>query len=471
MSETRNSQSITVSLGAFSFVTALSGASVTLALPRMARAFDVSAALSTQVVQVGLITTVVFLVMFGHAGDVFSKNAVYRAGGWVFIIGSLLTGIAPNFIGVLVGRFVQAVGSAMVMANAMGIINEHFADKERAKALAYNSMFISVGSISGPAVGGLITSILSWRWIFLLNVPVAIAIMFWAKGAFPRPRLTWADIREQARRVNWLGQLIFSVGVVLMFSSGWITLPGLNQFTNMMVFLVGGGIVTALSFLQDDFAPSPWIDPQVLRNITFLTSTSVLFLAMFVNSFSNILLPFYLQDYLPFSPGVSGLIVAAQSVVMLLLSPFVGRLASTPERRPQLVTIGLAMLLVSQIGYAFYGGQSGLGYVLWPIILNGVGMAFTLTPNNSITMGLVSPKLAGVAGTMNSLFRTIGMAVGISFATNFLYAQLPGVKHITRGLGTTYLHASRIVFYVAVGASLIALIINVWRTATSKSEM
>ncbi|MGY4841502.1 MFS transporter [Weissella cibaria] len=408
MSETRNSQSITVSLGAFSFVTALSGASVTLALPRMARAFDVSAALSTQVVQVGLITTVVFLVMFGHAGDVFSKNAVYRAGGWVFIIGSLLTGIAPNFIGVLVGRFVQAVGSAMVMANAMGIINEHFADKERAKALAYNSMFISVGSISGPAVGGLITSILSWRWIFLLNVPVAIAIMFWAKGAFPRPRLTWADIREQARRVNWLGQLIFSVGVVLMFSSGWITLPGLNQFTNMMVFLVGGGIVTALSFLQDDFAPSPWIDPQVLRNITFLTSTSVLF---------------------------------------------------------------LAMLLVSQIGYAFYGGQSGLGYVLWPIILNGVGMDFTLTPNNSITMGLVSPKLAGVAGSMNSLFRTIGMAVGISFATNFLYAQLPGVKHITRGLGTTYLHASRIVFYVAVGASLIALIINVWRTATSKSEM
>ena len=129
--------------------------------------------------------------------------------------------------------------------------------------------------------------------------------MFWAKVAFPRPRLTWADIREQARRVNWLGQLIFSVGVVLMFSSGWITLPGLNQFTNMMVFLVGGGIVTALSFLQDDFAPSPWIDPQVLRNITFLTSTSVLFLAMFVNSFSNILLPFYLQDYLPFSPNLS----------------------------------------------------------------------------------------------------------------------------------------------------------------------
>ena len=137
----------------------------------------------------------------------------------MFSIGSLLTGIAPNFIGVLVGRFVQSVGSAMVMANAMGIINEHFADKKRAKALAYNSMFISVGSISGPEVGGLITSILSWRWIFLLNVPVAIAVMFWVKGAFPRLRLTWADIREQARRVNRLGQFIFSVGVVLMFSS------------------------------------------------------------------------------------------------------------------------------------------------------------------------------------------------------------------------------------------------------------
>lgn len=471
MADGQKTQSITVSLGAFSFVTALSGASVTLALPRMAQAFDVSATLSTQVVQVGLITTVIFLVMFGHAGDVFSKNAVYRAGGWVFIIGSLLTGLAPNFIGVLVGRFIQAIGSAMVMANAMGIINEHFSDKERSKALAYNSMFISVGSISGPAVGGLITSILSWRWIFLLNVPVAILIMLWAKNAFPRPKVSFVAVREQAAHVNWVGQLIFSIGIVLMFSSSWIAIPGLNQFTNLMVFLIGGGIVTALSFLQDDFAPSPWIDPQVLRNVTFLTSTSVLFLAMFVNSFSNILLPFYLQDYLPFSPGQSGLIVAVQSVVMLMLSLFVGRLAANPERRPHLVTIGLIMLLISQIGYAFYGGQVGLGYILWPIILNGIGMAFTLTPNNSITMGLVSPKLAGVAGSMNSLFRTIGMAVGISFATNFLYAQLPGVRHITHDLGATYLHASRVVFYVAVFASLVALIVNVWRTVTSKSEM
>ncbi|TGE71708.1 MFS transporter [Weissella confusa] len=467
MADGQKTQSITASLGAFSFVTALSGASVTLALPRMAQAFDVSATLSTQVVQVGLITTVIFLVMFGHAGDVFSKNAVYRAGGWVFIIGSLLTGLAPSFMGVLVGRFIQAIGSAMVMANA----NEHFSDKERSKALAYNSMFISVGSISGPAVGGLITSILSWRWIFLLNVPVAILIMVWAKNAFPRPKVSLAAIREQASRVNWVGQVIFSIGIVLMFSSSWIKIPGLDQFTNLMVFLIGGGIVTALSFLQDDFAPSPWIDPQVLRNVTFLTSTSVLFLAMFVNSFSNILLPFYLQDYLPFSPGQSGLIVAVQSVVMLMLSPFVGRLAANPARRPRLVTIGLIMLLVSQIGYAFYGGQVELGYILWPIIVNGIGMAFTLTPNNSITMGLVSPKLAGVAGSMNSLFRTIGMAVGISFATNFLYAQLPGVKHITRGLGATYLHASRVVFYVAVFASLVALIVNVWRTAASKSVM
>ena len=235
--------------------------------------------------------------------------------------------------------------------------------------------------------------------------------MLWAKNAFPRPKVSLAAIREQASRVNWVGQVIFSIGIVLMFSSSWIKIPGLDQFTNLMVFLIGDGIVTTVSFLQDDFAPSPWIDPQVLRNVTFLMSTSVLFLAMFVNSFSNISLPFYLQDYLPFSPGQSGLIVAVQSVVMLMLSPFVGRLAANPARRPNLVTIGLIMLLVSQIGYAFYGGQVWLRYILWPIIVNGIGMVFTLTPNNSITMGLVSPKLAGVAGSMHSLFRTIGMAV------------------------------------------------------------
>jgi MFS family permease len=463
-----NSKQITTALGLFSFVTALSGASVTLALPQMSKAFNVSSNEITQVVQIGLITTVIFLVLFGHAGDVFSKNLVYRYGGWVFTIGTLVTGLAPTFSLVLIGRFVQAIGSAMVMANAMGIINEYFTDTTRSRALAYNSMFVSVGSISGPAVGGLITSLLSWRWIFLLNIPVAIWVLLFQRKMLPAPKLAKGVVMEQLKAVNWTGQLIFTAGVLLIFGSDWIQIPGVSKFANLMIFILVGSAVTAVSFLQDDFSPSPWINPSVLRNGTFLTSTTVLFLAMFANAFSNILLPFYLQDFLTYSSGMAGLIVAAQSGTMLLLSPLVGRLASVPARRPWLVLAGLTMLTVSQFGYAFYGAHSSLAIILLPIVVNGVGMAFTITPNNSITMSLVDNKLAGVAGSMNSLFRTLGMALGISFASAFLYVLLPGVVRISSALGQRYLDASRTVFLVAAAASGLGLVINAWRIFTEK---
>jgi MFS family permease len=463
MEQVQNPKQITTALGLFSFVTALSGASVTLALPQMSRAFDVSSNAITQVVQIGLITTVIFLVLFGHAGDVFSKNLVYRYGGWVFTIGTAITGLAPSFLLVLVGRFIQAIGSAMVMANAMGIINDYFADKERARALAYNSMFVSVGSISGPAVGGIITSLLDWRWIFLLNIPVAIWVLIRQRKLLPAPKLAKGAVREQLKNVNWTGQLIFTFGVVLIFGSDWFHIPGFSNFANLMTFMVVGALITAISFWQDDYSPSPWINPAVLRNGTFLTSTTVLFLAMFANAFSNILLPFYLQDFLTYSSGASGLIVAAQSGTMLILSPIVGRLASVPSRRPWLVTIGLVFLTVSQVGYAMFGAHTSLAGILFPIVLNGIGMALTITPNNSITMALVDNKLAGVAGSMNSLFRTLGMALGISFASAFLYVLLPGVVRISASLGERYLTASRTVFLVAAAASAVGLLLNVWR--------
>lgn len=150
--------SIIAVLGMFSFLTALSGSSTNLAIPKIAIDMDISSSMATWIVQIGLITTAILLVMFGHIGDILSKNVVFLAGGIGFLIGSVITGFAPNFPIILFGRVIQAIGSAMIMANSMGIVTQYFPDKRRAEALAVISMFISVGSISGPGIGGLIIS-------------------------------------------------------------------------------------------------------------------------------------------------------------------------------------------------------------------------------------------------------------------------------------------------------------------------
>lgn len=124
MAESRGKNlSIIIVLGMFSFLTSLSGSSTNLAIPKIAISMAISSSMATWIVQIGLITTAILLVMFGHIGDILSKNVVFLAGGIAFLIGSAITGFAPDYIVILFGRVIQAIGSAMIMANSMGIVN------------------------------------------------------------------------------------------------------------------------------------------------------------------------------------------------------------------------------------------------------------------------------------------------------------------------------------------------------------
>ncbi|GKT04650.1 hypothetical protein OKN36_21860 [Furfurilactobacillus sp. OKN36] len=154
---------IIVVLGLFSLISGIAGSSTNLALPKIAIDLHITSGSATWVVQIGLITTTILLVVFGHLGDLVSKDLIFLYGGILFTIGSAITGIAMFFWLMLIGRIIQSIGSAMIMANSMGIVTENFPNKTRAEALAVISMFTSVGTISGPALGGLVMSISSWR--------------------------------------------------------------------------------------------------------------------------------------------------------------------------------------------------------------------------------------------------------------------------------------------------------------------
>ncbi|MCH4169839.1 MAG: MFS transporter [Lactobacillus sp.] len=465
----RKSLSIIIALGMFSFLTSLSGSSTNLAIPKIAISLNISSSMATWIVQIGLITTAILLVMFGHIGDILSKNVVFLAGGIAFVVGSGITGFAPNFIIILFGRVIQAIGAAMIMANSMGIVTEYFPDAKRAEALAMISMFISVGSISGPGIGGFIISVASWRWIYLINIPLGALVLWLGFKFLPIPKESWAHVKEVTKGANWTGQNLFTVGIILFFLSGSFFQSGQGQLWIGLLFFVVGGGLTIYSFVQDDKSNMPWIAPEVLKNRGFMTSIFALMLVMLVNSISNILLPFYLQSYNGMSPFESGLVIMLQSVMMLITTPFAGVLADKINR--QLMTvIGLVILMVSQVGYAFFPADLNMVKIIIPIVLNGMGMAIFLSPNNALTMGMVDKKLAGIAGSFNSFARTLGMTIGISFASSALFFQLPGVTQITPGLGHKFVQAFYNVFWIATAISAIALIVVLIRYINSRKE-
>ncbi|MFD1124769.1 MFS transporter [Lentilactobacillus raoultii] len=454
-------------LGMFSFLTSLSGSSTNLAIPKIAISMDISSSAATWIVQIGLITTAILLVMFGHIGDILSKNAVFLAGGVAFLIGSTITGFAPDFIVILIGRVIQAVGSAMIMANSMGIVTQYFPDNRRAEALAMISMFISVGSISGPGIGGFIISAASWRWIYWINIPLGILVLWLGFKFLPIPKETWHHVRAVTKGANWTGQNLFTIGIILFFLSGSFFQSGRDHLLMGLVFFLIGSAITVYSFIQDDKANLPWIAPEILRNRGFMTSILALSLVMLVNAISNILLPFYLQSYNGMSPFTSGLVIMLQSIMMLVTTPFAGFLADRVNRELMTV-VGLAVLMFSQVGYAFFPNHLDMLKIVPPIILNGMGMATFLSPNNALTMGMVDKKFAGIAGSFNSFARTLGMTVGISFASSTLFFQLPGVTRITPAVGDKFVQAFYNVFWIATAISGLALVIVLVRYLKSR---
>lgn len=448
-------------LGLFSFLSSLSGESTNLALPNISQALQITNNQATWIVQVGLITTTILLVAFGHLGDMISKEFVFLMGGIFFTLGSLVNGLAPGLTILLLGRVVQAIGSAMIMANSIGITTELSTPKNRGELLAITSMFISVGAISGPAIGGLILSFTSWRLIYLINVPLGILFILIGLKVFTFPKISVATVKKSLAGANWFGQIVFSVGIiVLSVSSLFFQNPKLSYLVGIAAFILGA-VLTIYSFMQDDHSKTPWISPTILRNKPFVFSMFALFLAMLVNVASNILLPFYLQSFNGISPLIAGLIMILQSSVMLFVSPISGRLADRIGSG-KLIIAGLLVLAVSQIGYTMFPLKFNWLLVLLPILLNGVGMGMFLAPNNSLAISYVDKSLTGVAGSLTSFFRTIGMSLGITIASTVLFAQLPGVRYITPQLGTTFLTAFHHVFLLMTGLSLIAAILSLY---------
>jgi len=469
MEKKTSSWQIILVLGLFSLLSGLSGSSTNLALPKISLDLGISNSASTWIVQVGLITTAIFLVMFGHIGDLVSKNLVFLMGGLAFIVGSGITGIAPTYPIILFGRIVQAIGSAMILANSMGIVSQYVPNTSRAEALSIISMFVSVGSISGPAVGGIVITEVSWRWIFLFNVPVGLLILLFGWHTLPLPKHQPGELKQIMQQANWTGQNLFTVGIILFFLSGYFIQQGTSQLPLGLGILLVGTLITVYSFIQDDRSKQPWIDRSVLRNRRYMISVGILMLAMLVNSISNILLPFYLQSYGKMSAFDSGLLMMLQSVTMLVVSPISGYLADHWNRT--ILTIGgLVILVVSQVGYAIYPPTMDLFQIIWPIVLNGIGIGFFLSPNNAIIMDSVPQSLGGVAGSLSSFARTLGLTIGISVGSSLLFLQLPDVKQITPQLGGRFMSAFSNLFWVATAISVLSLVIVVWRYFDGKKH-
>src|SRR5947209_7756190 len=162
-----------------SFMTTLDGSIVNIGLPSIARTFHVGISGATEWIIIGyLVVIAAVLLTFGRLADMIGRKPIFLTGLVVFILGSALSGLAPTLLLLILARLFQGIGAALIFSVNVAMITSTFPSRERGLALGLDAVVISLGVAAGPTIGGIITQFLTWRWIFYVNVPICLLVLY-----------------------------------------------------------------------------------------------------------------------------------------------------------------------------------------------------------------------------------------------------------------------------------------------------
>jgi EmrB/QacA subfamily drug resistance transporter len=378
---------------------------VNVVLPTIAQHFGVSVPTAQWVPMVYLLTIGSLLMFYGRLGDIIGYKKIYLAGLVGFIVASALCGISPSIHWLIIFRTLQGLAAGMSMSMPFAIITAAFPTQERGKALGINAIGISAGLALGPSLGGFLTSLLGWRSVFLINIPIGIAALFWGSSLVP-------NFKGRPAKIDIPGVFLgcLSLLFILLFVNRFET-PTSNFITYLLLI---ASMTAVIAFLKRESGiPEPMLNLALFRSMTFtLASISSLlnFMAQYIMVF---LTPFYLQRVLHFDPVRVGLIMTSFPLAVMAVAPFSGTL-SDRIGTSLLAFFGAGLCALSLFLMSRLPASAVPTDVVWRVSVFGLGTGIFQSPNNSAAMGSAPRQHLGIASGFLSTVRTIGMVMGIA---------------------------------------------------------
>ena len=398
---------VMAAIGMGIFLGTIDGSIVNAALPTLETEFDTTFAAIQWVVLGYLLTLATLTLGIGRLGDMTGKRPIYTAGFALFTVASTLCGLAPG-VGWLIGlRIVQGVGSAMIFALGFAILTEAFPPSERGRALGVGGSIVSIGVALGPALGGIIIDSLSWRWIFLVNLPVGLI------GTWTAHRFVPDVAPPGGQRFDFVGAGAFFVALLSMML-GLTLAQGLGFDNRVVLALIVVSVVGFTAFIAiERRVDQPMLDLSLFANRLLSVNLLTAWLSFVTIAGFLVLAPFYLQDVLGYDTRTMGLLLAATPISLGVVAPMSGALSDKIGPRPVLV-VGLAVIAAGYAGLTSLSADTTwLEYVLLTLPV-GIGMGIFQSPNNSAVMGSVPAHRLGVTSGMLTIARISGQIVGVS---------------------------------------------------------
>lgn len=416
-----------------------------------------------------LLVNTAFVLSLGRIGDMYGRKRMYNTGFVVFTIGSVLCGISPN-AELLVGfRAIQGFGSALLIANSFAIISEAFEPRERGRAFGLIAVVWGAGSILGIVLGGIIITITSWRFIFLINLPIGIFATWWARVTLHRSqRLSGMETFDLAAAVLFtLSILMLLLGVTWGLIYTWTEPLTIAFFSLSPVFFA------AFILWERSYSKDPIIDFSLFSNRIFSIGVTVAAIQSLALFSVNFLLVFYLEGIAGVDILTASYLIVPGAIATAIIGPFGGALADKFGSR-LIATLGLAIQAGALMGLSALTANSTILDVAVIEVFFGLGGGLFWPANTSAIMSASPAKMYGVAsGVMNTL-RNTGMVLSFGLSLIVISDVIPrdlvyqlfigtlqgGLPH---ALATEYLGGQRIAFIASAGLLALAIVLSAIR--------
>ena len=428
------------------FLTPLSLSGSLVAVPAMSEALHIDAIYASWIPASFLLSNLLSMLPSGRLADTYGRKRIFIFGGVIFALGSIIAGFANHLFILLLSRVIQGIGSAMFFTTGVAIIGGVYEARQRGAALGWLVSAVYLGLTCGPLLGGWATEHFGWQAIFLLPMPLVLAVLLLTAMVM---KGEWRSTSPE--RLDIVGALYMSIGIgsLFMASSRLPSWEGLG-------WLVTGSAFVLVFVRHCATAPSPLVRLNLVLASKPLSKALSASIMVYASNYGLIfLLSLYLQYNRGMTPVEAGKVLMVQALVMAFLAPLAGRLSD--RYRPRvLATLGcFSMVSGLLLLLLFLTPTTPYWVILLALITFGLGFGLFSTPNSNSVLNAVPPDKMGMASALLNLSRLLGQMLGTALVTLLMSLAIGKLK-ITPELYGALMQVLRWVVAVSLGFALTA---------------
>ena len=401
---------IIYSIAFAAFMCMLDNYIVNISLPAISKSFNIGIDEVSWIVIVYLLILTSVIPFFGKLGDRVGLIKLFIVGYIVFVAGSLLCGLSSSLYMLILSRFFQALGGAVLYTVPSAIITRFLPREKRGYSFGILATAAAVGFALGAPLGGLITANFGWPWVFLINIPIGIIAIIIVLTKFPREKgiiliREKFDIPGVFYCFFWLITLMLSLNMGRKF--GWTSPLIIVSFFMSLVFLF-------LFIRQENNFKFPLLNLQLFRIKGFAYPNLANFFVFMAANGTNFVLPFYLIYALGISPEKAGLVLMAFPLINMITGPLAGKASDKMISSRLLCIIGALISLIATLIFPFSMYFQGLWPVIMFLFITGFSLGLFLPPNNNQIMSAAPKDTPGVASGILRTLTNLGSVMGVA---------------------------------------------------------